>query len=409
MLCSIRLLQSEYKIKSLRRQGFIHDDVCLAVADGKECVVIMRKALHISPNVYENILSAGGTRMIWEELAKNYDEYHILARSKDMKCHTERAGKIVLHTIPNILNKTYPFFFTSYIYLKKLLRQEIFNIVICQCSIFGGYSAVKLLKGNIPILIEIHGFFYFKMMSSDKLVDKILTKIIRHSFENCTMIRSLNKSMTAALRELGIKNNIQEVENRVNLQLFEGYKQDQIVDSEVKLISIGNFVESKGHRFAFDALRQLKDKYNISLVLISGGILKDTYKKIIKEYKIKVELIDRVSQEELKDYLRKSNIYIHTSIREGMPRVILEAMAMKLPVISSKAGFIEGTIDDKRNGLLTEIGDVNGLVDDIEYLINHEEERVRLTENAYKDILERFEWNKCFDQYRALLEKVENL
>ena len=43
MLCSIRLLQSEYKIKSLRRQGFIHDDVCLAVADGKECEVIMKK------------------------------------------------------------------------------------------------------------------------------------------------------------------------------------------------------------------------------------------------------------------------------------------------------------------------------------------------------------------------------
>lgn len=369
----------------------------------------MRRALHISPNVYESIVAAGGTRKIWEELAKNYDEYHILARSKDMKSHTERSGKIVLHTIPNFLNKTYPFFFTSYIYLKKILKQEKFNIVICQCSIFGGFSAVKLLKGKTPILIEIHGIFYFHRLQSKRLVDKILSRIMRYSFENCSTIRTLNKSMSQALRKLGIKNKIQEIENRVNLQLFENPKDNQLIGSEVKLISIGNFVECKGHKYAFEAMNRLKKKYNISMVLISGGVLKDTYIKKIQEYNINVKLIDRTSQEQLKDYLRESSIYIQTSLMEGMPRVILEAMAMKLPVISSKAGFTEGTITDGENGLLTEIGDVDGLVNAIEYLINHEEERVRLTENAYNDILDRFEWNKCFDKYRALLDKVENM
>ena len=369
----------------------------------------MKKALHISPNSYESIMSAGGTRKIWEELAKNYDEYHVLSRSKDLKYHIDKCDNIVLHTVPNVLKKTYPFFLTSYIYLKKILREEQFDIVICQCSIFGGYSAVRLLKGKIPILMEIHGVFYFQIMKSKKFINRFLSKVIRYSLENCTAIRSLNKNMTAELKNLGIQNRIVEVENRVDLNLFTPPKDSQKISDEIKLISIGNFDECKGHRYAFEALKKLKEKYDISFMLISGGTLKHQYESIIKDYEINVKLVDRCSQEELKDYLRKSNIYIQTSKEEAMPRVILEAMAMKLPVITSKAGFIEGTITDKENGLLTEIGDVDGLVDAIEYLINSESERIRLTENAYKDILDRFEWNKCFDQYRSLLDKVGSL
>lgn len=368
----------------------------------------MRKALHISPNSYKDIMSAGGTRKIWEELAKNYDEYHVFARSKDLRSHTYKQGKIILHTIPNVMNKTYPFFFTSYIYLKKLLKEEKFNIVICQCSIFGGYSVLRILHDQTPVLMEIHEIFYFRILKSRKIIDRILSKIIRYSFENCTIIRTLNKKMTLALRELGIKNRIVEVENRVDLSLFESPKNNQKIQETVKLISIGNFVASKGHIYAFKALKKLKDKYDISLTLISGGVLRHEYENIVKEYRINVKLIDRCSQEELKEYLKNSNIYVQTSETEGMPRVILEAMAMKLPIVSSKAGFTEGTINDKENGLLTEIGDVDGLVNAIEYLIKNEDERVRLTENAYKDILDRFEWNKCFDQYRNLLDKVEN-
>ena len=97
------------------------------------------------------------------------------------------------------------------------------------------------------------------------------------------------------------------------------------------------------------------------------------------------------------------------NVREGMPRVILEAMAMKLPVISSKAGFIEGTLSDGINGLLTDIGDVNGVVQAVEWLINNEELRISLTEKAYQDVLEKYEWNKCFNRYRKLLEKAEKM
>lgn len=367
----------------------------------------MKRALHISPNVYENISSAGGTSKIWAELAQNYDEYHVLGRSKDRKFHEIRDGKIVLHTVPNVLNKFFPFFFTCFWGLRRIKKQTHFDVIICQCPILGGFAAVRKMK-NTPILIEMHGFFYFNILEGKGIKNRILGFIIRYSYNKCTAVRSLNEAMTSRLRNDGITNRISVVENRVDTGLFSTKKENQKITGTIKLISIGNFETVKGHKYALSAMKILQQKYDIKLILVSGGKLKNEYEQFAKENDIHLELIDRCTQEELVNILSEANIYIQTSLREGMPRVILEAMAMKIPVISSKAGFIEGTIKHRENGLLTEIGDVDGLVKAIEYLINNEAERTRIVENAYKDVKERFEWEKCFNKYRKLLLEVEN-
>jgi glycosyltransferase, family 1 len=372
---------------------------------------IMRRALHISPNIYDNISSESSTKRIWIELSKEYDEYHILGRSRDCKYHFYQEGKLVLHTVPNLLNKTYPFFFTSFLYLQKMLKKYQFNIIVSQCPLFGGYAAVKLSAKKVPILVEMHGFFYFNILESNKLHNKLLSYFIRYSYNNCTAIRALNFAMKEKMILNKIKsNNISIVENRVDLSIFNKPKKNQKINDCIKLLSIGNFEEVKGHRYALEALTVLSKKYNhISLTLVSGGSLKKKYRAYAEQNRINVKLIDKCSQEELVKIMYESNIYIHTSIREGMPRVILEAMAMKLPVISSKAGFIEGTLSNGINGLLTDIGDVNGVVQAVEWLIKNEELRISLTEKAYQDVLEKYEWNKCFNRYRKLLEKAEKM
>ena len=102
---------------------------------------IMRRALHISPNIYDNISSESSTKRIWIELSKEYDEYHILGRSRDCKYHFYQEGKLVLHTVPNLLNKTYPFFFTSFLSFWR----------ICCCETFSKTSSY--IGGNAWVLL----------------------------------------------------------------------------------------------------------------------------------------------------------------------------------------------------------------------------------------------------------------
>lgn len=367
----------------------------------------MKRALHISPNAYSLLDSEPATRQIWEELALEYDAYHILARAADNKYHEIQDGKLVLHLVPGFFRPA-SFFFTSAWYLKMLLKKYKFHIVVCQCSILGGFWAVQYCKKKCPVFMEIHEVFYFDMLSGRRLSDKIFAAIIRYSLENASRIRVLNESMKERIYKLGIKNKrISVVYNRVNLSIFSKPKSVFELHKPIQLISAGNFVKSKGHVIAIKAVEILKNRYDIRLCLVGGGPLKSELLQTAQSLNVNLVLYDRIGQDELVHMIQNSDIYIHTSYTEGMPRAVLEAMAMRMPIVSTKAGFTEGTIINGQNGLLAPVGDAEAVAEAIEKLILNAQLRENLACYAYQDVLDKFEWKKCFDLYRAALKQAE--
>lgn len=368
----------------------------------------MRRALHISPNAYKSIGEITGTKAIWNELSKEYDEYHILARATDNKSHEYTEGKIHMHLVPGF-KRPRSFFVTSYFGLKKMLKKYDYDILICQCGIFGGFWAVRNSM-NIPVLMEIHEIFYFNYLENNDLLSSMLKPIIRYSYNNATILRSLNEEMTARLKKDGIINkHIMEVYNRVDTTLFRSERIGYELHSPIKLISIGNFVDSKDHLNLLKAVALLKDDYDIQVTIIGGGPLRESYETFIHENKLNVELIDRCPQSELVQKLEVSDLYVHSSWREGMPRTILEAMAMRLPVIATAAGFTGGTIQDRVNGMLVETRNSRALSEAIKEVIDDINLREYIARKGYEDVIEKYEWNMCFNRYREILKETERI
>lgn len=368
----------------------------------------MRRALHMSPNAYQSINENQANKAIWLELSKNYDEYHILARSADNHAHEYSEGKLRLHLIPGFW-RPLSFFFSSYFGLRKLQDRYHFDVLICQCSILGGFWAARNKK-KTPVLMEIHDIFYFSYLNGNDIKSRLLKPIIRYSFEYATAARTLNEQMTERLRLRGIKQNrIVEVYNRVDVNLFKQGRESYQLHSPIRLISIGTFVERKGHRVLFEAMKLIKEQYPVELYLIGGGTLWGEYERYIEEHQLSVHLAERCTQEEMLCYMREADIYVHSAWREGMPRTILEAMAMKLPIVATDAGFTSGTVHDRENGLLVETRNPEKLAEAIQAMIEDEKLRRTLAEKAYEDIMEKYEWEKCFSRYRQLIAAVEGV
>lgn len=77
------------------------------------------KLLHISANTYPPLNEKHHhTKNIWKELAKGFDEYHILARSETNKYSFSKEGNIYLHLVPRVTKKSKIFFF--YLFLDVL-------------------------------------------------------------------------------------------------------------------------------------------------------------------------------------------------------------------------------------------------------------------------------------------------
>lgn len=365
---------------------------------------IMTKLLHISSNSFPPLETEHATKMIWREMAKDFDEYHIIARGFDNKFHHYQDNNIYLHLVPK-LYKSRSFIFTSF-YMIRLIRKFKINILLAQCPIFGGSLATLLsMILKIPLMIELHGLEYFKILDSNKSINKLLSILIKFSLNNATKIRSLSSRMTSMLVDRGIRGNIVEIPNRVDLGIFNNPKQSNTISKPVKVISVGRFVWEKGYEQAINAILSLQNRFNIELTLIGGGPLRDKYNKMIGSNK-GIHLIDWIAQEEFVPLLRSSDIYIQPSISEGMPRAILEAMALKLPVISSDVGAISGVIENMWNGLLIEVNDIEGLMSSIEKLILDDDLRTKLANNGYNEVVCKYDWTKVFALYKQELKNM---
>ncbi|TLP37773.1 glycosyltransferase family 4 protein [Arcobacter arenosus] len=369
----------------------------------------MDKLLHISANIYQPLNGKHHhTKNIWKELAKGFDEYHVLARNKTNSYSYSNEGNIHLHLLPRITKKSKIFFITSF-WMFWIIKKYKITHLLAQCPIVGGFMGViasKIFK--IPLFVEIHGDIYFKYMQEKTLVHKIFSKITKVTFNNATKIRSLSIAMNDMLNRYGISENIKVVPNRVNLELFKSQKRSYELHSPIRIISIGRFVQQKGYDIAIEAIKKLSYRHYIELYLIGGGNLYDKYVDLSKGYE-NIKLIKWIEQSELKVLLEESDIYIQPSkpyFGEAMPRTILEAMAMKLPIIATNIAAIPGILNNT-NAIVINPNKVDELVEAIETLINNINLRERLALQGYQDIISKYEWNKVFELYRNELKSMK--
>lgn len=362
----------------------------------------MKKLLHLSANIIGDYSEENHNRKIWNELSKGFDEYHLLARNKRNKYQYIfiEENRIHLHLLPRIFKKSKVYFFSS-IWLFYLIKKYNITHILSQCPILGGFSGIlasKLYK--IPIMTEIHGDYYFKYFSSQKILDRIYKQITSQVWKNSTIIRSLNQKMSCDLDDLGVKNNIVRViPNRVSLSTFNNPKMRFDLNGPIKIISVGRFVEDKGYSVAINAINDLKEQLDLLLILVGGGELYNNLNSL-KRGNENIHLRDWTTQPELCDLLRNSDIYIQSSLSEAMPRSILEAMAMRLPIIATKVGVIQGVLNDHENAILIEPNSVDELKKALLSLISNHDLRRQIAKRAYRDVIEKYEWNNAFDLYR---------
>ena len=120
-----------------------------------------------------------------------------------------------------------------------------------------------------------------------------------------------------------------------------------------------------------------------------------------------ITLIDWIEQKDMIEMIINSDIYIQSSVSEGMPRTILEAMALQMPIISTNVGSIEGVLINGKNSLIINSTNQKELIEAIKKLIEDNSLREKIATQAYKDVVEKYEWNKVFELYRDEIKSMK--
>lgn len=159
------------------------------------------------------------------------------------------------------------------------------------------------------------------------------------------------------------------------------------------MVCVGRICEQKGQLLLIEALKKLHDNgVTMSLVLAGDGEMREEVEALIEQYQLTshVTITGWISSDEVRQHILSTEVMVLPSFAEGLPVVIMEAMSLKKPVISTYVAGIPELVKHQENGWLCAAGDVEALAEVMqESLSTTKEKRIKMADMAYENVVAR--------------------
>ena len=170
-----------------------------------------------------------------------------------------------------------------------------------------------------------------------------------------------------------------------------------------KAIWIGTIAElhkNKGLEYAIKALAEVNSPF--VYFILGGGEEKNNLENLIRENGLENKVFLTGFVEDANLYLKAFDIYMLTSIKEGLPYTILEAGLASLPVIASYVGGVSDIVEDGVSGILVNKGQSFEIKRAIEYLIEKPDERKKFGDKLQKKVQKEFSLEEMISKTEKL-------
>lgn len=173
--------------------------------------------------------------------------------------------------------------------------------------------------------------------------------------------------------------------------------------SRVSILSVGRLVPWKGFEVLLKVLAGLPPEFILQIV--GDGPEEEKLKELASKLKIeeRVEFLGKLKHDELLEQMQKSDVFVLNTKYEGLAHVILEALAVGLPVVTTNIGGNPEVITHNENGLLVQPDNKEQLTQAILKIINSQEFSRELVLAGQKS-LEKFSEEKMISQTAQILE-----
>jgi len=183
-----------------------------------------------------------------------------------------------------------------------------------------------------------------------------------------------------------------------NFRFFERQPKDV-----TRILSVARLTSKKGHEYAIKAVGKLaKENNSVKYIVAGDGKLKGKLESLVSELRIEnnVEFLGLTGQEEIRKLYQQAHIFLLPSVvakdgdQEGIPVVLMEAMAAGLPVISTRHSGIPELVKDGVSGFLVPEKDTDVLSEKLNFLIKHSELWNEMGAEGRKFVEEKYDAKK---------------
>ena len=305
----------------------------------------------------------------------------------------------------------------SFFILLSLMKKRQYILVHTHTPVasFMGRIAAKMV-GVPHIFYTAHGFHFHEYGS--KLKNFIYYRLEKFTGRFTDVLITINKDDYKVATENKMIPNGRVVYIKgvgVDLERFnpQEFKQEDLLkklklNDEFLIIAIAELIKRKNIMDILKGAKLIASYHRtFKLLIVGNGSLKDELVRFTKSEKLINErtfFLGRRS--DIPELLAISDLFVMTSYHEGLPRAMMEAMAMEKPVIAYNIRGIKDLVEDGVNGYLVPFGNVNALAEKIIYLMEHLEMAKEMGKNGRKKIEKECSLKVILPQMEKLYKEI---
>ena len=191
----------------------------------------------------------------------------------------------------------------------------------------------------------------------------------------------------------------------IDTEVFRREMDRDGVPDSLHVLTVSRLVLGKGLTFLLEAVAQLRDRgLEVSLTVVGDGPERPALEDQARRLRIedRVRLLGAIGQDEIRESYAVADAFCLPSFAEGVPVVLMEAMAMQLPVVATRITGVPELVEHGHSGLLVTPARSEELADALERLARSPEERHALGAAGRDKVLSDFELSRSADALARL-------
>jgi glycosyltransferase involved in cell wall biosynthesis len=328
--------------------------------------------------------------------------------------------------------------FTEYYWNIRGMIQPVINCMmsdIPKCDIYHtvttGYSGIVGISGavkhSVPLILTEHGIYHRErereIITANWLGEvykpiwiTLFKFISEYVYSKSTLITTLFEKNQLFQRELNAaEDKLRVIPNGINVDRFMELPRKE--DKEEFIVGmVGRVVSIKDIKMALRTARLVKDRIkNFKLLIIGPDDEEPDYYRecvaLIDAFDLQ-DTVELTGRQNVLEFYPKMNLLLLTSVSEGQPLVILEALAAGIPVVSTDVGgcseLLYGSSDEKTGacGYIVPPKDYEKAANRIERLYHNDRARGQFRINGEKRVSEKYRQEQMIMNYRNLYQEV---
>ena len=311
-----------------------------------------------------------------------------------------------------ILNKGSLTDISGYVQMWKLLQYLKIDILHTQLFEAHIYGRIAGIFSGVSVIVSTY------RNSSRWLESKALRNSIKKYIDMFTAkhfidaLIGVSEGVRNYYKYLGYKNRIFDViynsvniedtpkENKSDYSICDEYP---IRASDKVIVAIGRSVEQKGYEYLFPAFKKVERQLkNVKLLVFGLGQNNGYYQKLATELELNNSIIFCGVKDNIYEIFSQADLFVSSSLWEGLPRAHLEACLSQCPVISTDIPGSNEVISHNVNGWLVPSNDSDSLAEGIIHLLNDTKLCKKFTTKGLEIIKEKFDIKKNTERLERL-------